>query len=80
MVETQPDCFVPNQGQWEDESRYVAKFGAMTMFLQETGWTFTLVERKGAMPCGPGDHCEESPCGCFCAWRGCEHDVPGRWR
>ncbi len=40
-----PVAFVPNVGQWESAARYVARVGAMTVFLEEKGWTFTLVER-----------------------------------
>ena len=42
-----PAAFVPNFGQWEHRTRYVARIGAMTVFLEENGWTFTLVERTG---------------------------------
>ena len=37
MLQRQPDCFVPNVGQWQHGARYVARFGAMTVFLQEQG-------------------------------------------
>jgi hypothetical protein len=40
-----PVAFVPNLGQWEHPARFVARIGAMTMFLEQKGWTFTLVER-----------------------------------
>lgn len=40
-----PVAFVPNMGQWEHDASYVARFGAMTVFLQDNGWTFTLIER-----------------------------------
>ena len=42
-----PVAFVPNLGQWQDRAAYVARFGAMTVFFEEDGWTFTLVERTG---------------------------------
>ena len=45
LLASQPIAFVPNLGQWEQPARYVARLGAMTVFLQEKGWTFTLVER-----------------------------------
>ena len=41
-----PVAFVPNLGQWDHAARYVARFGGMTVFLQEQGWTFTLAERS----------------------------------
>jgi hypothetical protein len=41
----QPVAFVPNLGQWDGEFSHKARTGAMTVFLQERGWTFTLVER-----------------------------------
>ncbi len=43
-----PVAFVPNLGQWDSPARYVARIGAMTMFLEEKGWSFTLVERTAA--------------------------------
>ncbi len=42
-----PVAFVPNLGQWEHQATYVARVGAMTVFLQDKGWTFTLAERQG---------------------------------
>jgi len=45
-----PVAFVPNVGQWGHHASYVAKFGAMTVFLQDQGWTFTLVERRRGEP------------------------------
>src|SRR5262245_60965927 len=45
MLGRLPVAFVPNVGQWEHPARYVAKVGPMTVFLEEKGWTFTLVER-----------------------------------
>lgn len=36
-----PVAFVPNQGQWDSPARYVARTGAMTMLLEESGWTLT---------------------------------------
>jgi hypothetical protein len=41
-----PVAFVPNLGQWEHSARFVARIGAMTMFLDQKGWTFTLVEQS----------------------------------
>ncbi len=32
-----PVAFVPNLGQWEHAASYVARIGAMTVFLGETG-------------------------------------------
>ncbi len=46
-LQRQPHFFVPNLGQWEHDAHYVARFGAMTMFLEENGWTFTIEERSG---------------------------------
>lgn len=37
-----PAAFVPNVGQWEHPAQYVARFGPMTMFLQEDGWWLQL--------------------------------------
>ena len=45
MLRRVPVAFVPNLGQWDHAARYVARVGAMTVFLEEKGWTFTLVER-----------------------------------
>ena len=39
-----PVAFVPNVGQWEHAARYVARVGAMTVFLEENGWTVALAE------------------------------------
>ncbi len=36
--------FVPNVGQWHDDVRYLARFGAMTVMLRTDGWRFALVE------------------------------------
>ena len=41
-----PVAFVPNLGQWEHRSRFVARIGAMTVFLEEKGWTFTLTMNR----------------------------------
>ncbi|MHC4814012.1 MAG: DUF7948 domain-containing protein [Planctomycetota bacterium] len=46
MLQRQAACFVPNLGQWEHPARYVAKFGAMTVFLEGKGWVFTLSEKE----------------------------------
>ncbi|HEX5054534.1 MAG TPA: hypothetical protein VFZ65_22340 [Planctomycetota bacterium] len=40
-----PIAFVPNLGQWEGAASYVTRVGPMTVFLEERGWTFTLVEK-----------------------------------
>ena len=32
-----PVAFVPNLGQWEHPARYVARFGGMTVFLEDKG-------------------------------------------
>src|SRR5262245_36761133 len=45
MLGRLPVAFVPNLGQWEHAARYVARVGAMTVFLEQDGWSFTLVER-----------------------------------
>ena len=45
MLGRQPVAYVPNLGQWEHDARYVARLGATTVFLQDNGWTVTLVER-----------------------------------
>jgi hypothetical protein len=46
-LERLPIAFVPNQGQWPRGVCYVASFGAMVVFLEEQGWSFTLVEPSG---------------------------------
>ena len=40
----QPPVFVENRGQWEGDFLYKTCVGAMTVFVQRSGWTFTLVE------------------------------------
>lgn len=50
-----PVAFVPNLGQWDASAHSTARFGAMTVFLHEKGWTFTLEERgtgrdEGVLP------------------------------
>jgi hypothetical protein len=45
LVSRLPVAFVPNLGQWEHAAHYVARVGAMTVFLEEKRWTFTLMER-----------------------------------
>lgn len=45
MLSRLPVAFVPNLGQWQHSARFVARIGAMTVFLEQKGWTFTLVER-----------------------------------
>src|SRR5688572_6135745 len=40
-----PVAFVPNLGQWQHPARFVARIGAMTVFLEATGWTLACVER-----------------------------------
>ncbi len=45
LLSRMPVAFVPNLGQWEHRASYVARFGAMTVYLQDHGWTFTLVKR-----------------------------------
>src|SRR5262245_53619364 len=46
MLGRLPVAFVPNLGQWEHAAQYVARVGAMTVFLEPQGWSFTLVERS----------------------------------
>lgn len=41
-----PVAFVPNLGQWDHPAAYVARFGGMTVFLEERGWSFSLVEHE----------------------------------
>ena len=45
MLSRLPVAFVPNLGQWEHPALYVARIGAMTVFLEQKGWAFTLVQR-----------------------------------
>lgn len=40
-----PASFVPNLGQWRHPACYVGRIGAMTVFLEEQGWTIALVDR-----------------------------------
>ncbi|MHC4850514.1 MAG: DUF7948 domain-containing protein [Planctomycetota bacterium] len=42
-------AFVKNQGQWDAPTPYVARLGAMTAFVEDRGWIFTL-EQKAAAP------------------------------
>ncbi|MDP6928435.1 MAG: hypothetical protein QF412_01910, partial [Planctomycetota bacterium] len=37
--------FIPNMGQWDHAAKFVHRSGAMTVFLEERGWTLDLVER-----------------------------------
>ena len=41
--------FVENQGQWQHPAHLVARLGAMTVFVEDRGWRFTLEDRV------PGD-------------------------
>ena len=53
---TPPAAFVKNQGQWDMPSPYVARLGAMTAFVEERGWIFTLERKvlsKSKEPAGP---------------------------
>ena len=54
MLADLPTPFVPNLGQWEHRAAYVARFGAMTVFLERRGWRFTLEERAGEKGGGRG--------------------------
>jgi len=54
MLARQPVAFIENQGQWEGEFSYLAKFGPMAVFLEDRGWAFTLTECKGKVR-DPGD-------------------------
>src|SRR6187402_1180161 len=42
----QPQVFVENRGQWDGDFLYRTRLGAMTVFVEKRGWTFTLVDRK----------------------------------
>lgn len=48
MMQAQPACFVPNQGQWEHAARFVRRSGAMTVFLEDHGWVVALEERPAS--------------------------------
>ncbi len=39
-----PACFVENRGQWSFPARYVSRMGPMTLFLEERGWRFTVLD------------------------------------
>ncbi|HKB15542.1 MAG TPA: hypothetical protein VKF62_05720, partial [Planctomycetota bacterium] len=39
-----PIGFVENRGQWDGRARYVARMEAMTVFLEDRGWTLALEE------------------------------------
>src|SRR6478735_3162609 len=42
----QPPVFVENRGQWVGDFLYKTRVGAMTVFVEKSGWTFTIEERK----------------------------------
>jgi hypothetical protein len=44
--ERQPVAYVENRGQWDGAFTHRARTGAMTLFVQERGWTFTLLEEE----------------------------------
>ena len=48
VISRLPVAFVPNLGQWEHTADYVAQFGPMNVFLEDNGWTFTLLDRTGS--------------------------------
>jgi hypothetical protein len=50
VLTRQPVAFVPNLGQWDGPFSHKARMGPMTVFLQDRGWTSTLVERKVKLP------------------------------
>jgi hypothetical protein len=37
--------FVENQGQWDFPARFVSQMGPMTAFVEDRGWSLTLLER-----------------------------------
>jgi hypothetical protein len=41
-----PIGFVENRGQWDARARFAARIEAMTVFLEERGWTLALEERN----------------------------------
>ena len=41
-----PPVFVENRGQWDGDFLYKTRVGAMTVFVEKSGWTFTIEERK----------------------------------
>jgi hypothetical protein len=45
MLQCQPDCFVPNVGQWPHAARFVRRGAAMTVFLEDRGWILDLRKR-----------------------------------
>jgi hypothetical protein len=51
-----PIAFVPNVGQWEHPACFVARIGGKTVFLEQRGWTFTLVERTAEKQKEKGDN------------------------
>ena len=63
LLARQPVAFVPNLGQWDHAAHHVGRFGPMTVFLEDKGWTFTLVERDqattGSRMTPPGSECRE---------------------
>jgi hypothetical protein len=57
-VYRQPSVFVENRGQWDGDFVYETRVGAMTVFVQRSGWTFTLVEGKES---GSADELDSPP-------------------
>ena len=54
LLATLPTPLVPNLGQWSHEAGFVGRFGAMTAFLTEGGWTLSLVEHTHSSTDGQG--------------------------
>jgi len=44
LLDRAPVAFVPNLGQWDHPARFVARFGAMTAFLEDAGWVLSAGE------------------------------------
>jgi len=44
MLARQPLAFIENQGQWAGGFSHLARFGPMSVFLEDRGWSFTLTE------------------------------------
>ena len=61
MLGRLPVAFVPNLGQWEHGAQYVARVGAMTVFLEQHGWSVTLVERPSSKERERRDSVDERP-------------------
>src|SRR5262245_39847794 len=47
VLDRAPVAFVPDLGQWGNGARFVARFGALTVALQERGWWVDVAQGRG---------------------------------